>query len=186
MSFIKKWKLPKNRFIEVTYGRLVCDVRECIAEKNRTILIVGEDRIKHPGNCGTPTAHLLTVKFLLSSVISTLGSKSMMIDINLLPEHTTGAIWINTDETKQFSRGLHKVIWSQWKGNKGWVGIHWNKKRNVWITASRTTSKTMTRIATIKTWIYTKKTHPGIMETQMAQIFFTLVVNNFGEKHQCK
>ena len=24
------------------------------------------------------------------------------------------------------------------------------------------------------------------METQMAQTFFTLVVNNFGEKHQCK
>ena len=35
-------------------------------------LIVGEDKIKYPRDCGTPMADLLTVKLFLNRVISTL------------------------------------------------------------------------------------------------------------------
>jgi hypothetical protein len=42
---------------------------------------MGGDRINYPGDCGTPTADILTVKLLLNSIISTLHAKFMTIDI---------------------------------------------------------------------------------------------------------
>jgi hypothetical protein len=42
---------------------------------------MGGDRINFPGNCGTPTADLLTVKLLLNSIVSTPHAKFMTIDI---------------------------------------------------------------------------------------------------------
>ena len=47
----------------------------------RTCLTVGGNLIVYPGDCGTPTVDLLTVKLLLNSVISTPDAKSMTIDI---------------------------------------------------------------------------------------------------------
>jgi hypothetical protein len=47
----------------------------------RTRLTVGGDRVNYPGDCGTPTVDLLTVKLLLNSVISTPNAKFMTIDI---------------------------------------------------------------------------------------------------------
>ena len=45
------------------------------------ISLSGGDRVNYPHDCGTPTADLLTVKFLLNSVISTPGDKFVTIDI---------------------------------------------------------------------------------------------------------
>ena len=42
---------------------------------------MGRDRISYPGDCGTPTADLLTVKLLLNSVVSTAGAEFMTLDI---------------------------------------------------------------------------------------------------------
>jgi hypothetical protein len=39
------------------------------------------DRVQYPGNTGTPTANLLTVKILINSIISTPGTKFMTMDI---------------------------------------------------------------------------------------------------------
>ena len=36
----------------------------------------------YPGDCGTPTTDLLTVKLLLNSVISTKGARFMILDIS--------------------------------------------------------------------------------------------------------
>ena len=41
MFFIDENKIPKDRRGDVTYGRIVCNVREGKAEKNRTRLAVG-------------------------------------------------------------------------------------------------------------------------------------------------
>ena len=42
---------------------------------------MGGDQINYPGDCGTPTADMLTVKLLLNSIISTQHAKFMTIDI---------------------------------------------------------------------------------------------------------
>ena len=44
-------------------------------------MVVGGNRIKYPGEVGTPTAEMLLVKILLNSVVSTRGAKFMSIDI---------------------------------------------------------------------------------------------------------
>eukprot|EP00804_Cyclotella_cryptica_P018668 CCRYP_007187-RC/>CCRYP_007187-RC protein AED:0.39 eAED:0.39 QI:0/0/0/1/0/0/2/0/276 len=49
--------------------------------RDRIRLTVGGNRINYPGDCGTPTADMITVKILLNSVISTLNAKFMTIDI---------------------------------------------------------------------------------------------------------
>ena len=83
MFFINENKIPNNRRRDVTYRQIVCDVRERKAEKNRTRLTVGGNRINYPGDAGTPTACLLTVKLLVNSVVSTAGAEFMTLHIKL-------------------------------------------------------------------------------------------------------
>jgi hypothetical protein len=44
-------------------------------------LVAGGNRVHYPGNAGTPTANLLTVKLLINSTISTPTKKYMTMDI---------------------------------------------------------------------------------------------------------
>ena len=50
-------------------------------DKYRTRVTMGGNIINFPGDCGTPTADLLTVKLLLNSIISTKNAKFMTLDI---------------------------------------------------------------------------------------------------------
>ncbi len=43
--------------------------------------MAGRDRVHYPGNAGTPTVNLITVKLLISSIILTTGAKFMTMDI---------------------------------------------------------------------------------------------------------
>ena len=79
----QKEEVTQNKFKEVTYKRVACEVREGKPNKNRTRLTVGGDRIKKPGNCGITTSDLLTVKLLLNNVISTLGEKLTTLDTKI-------------------------------------------------------------------------------------------------------
>ena len=79
--FINKHKIPKERQGDVTYGRIVCVYRDGKKDKYCTRTTIGGNLINYPGNCGTPTAVLLTVKLLLNSIISTPDAKFMSIDI---------------------------------------------------------------------------------------------------------
>jgi hypothetical protein len=80
--FIRKEQVPPTRAKDVTYGLITCLVQPKKLEKpNRTRLVAGGDRVHYPGNAGTSTANLLTVKILINSIISTAGAKFMTIDI---------------------------------------------------------------------------------------------------------
>jgi hypothetical protein len=80
IRFIQRSNIPKGR--KVTYGSFVVDIKEHKEEKERTRLTVGGDKIEYPGDKSTRTAGLTTVKILINSVISTLGAKFLVIDIN--------------------------------------------------------------------------------------------------------
>ena len=69
--FINKHEIPKERQGDVTYGRIVCVYRNGKKDKYLTRITMGSNLIHYPGNCGTPTADLLTVKLLFNSIIST-------------------------------------------------------------------------------------------------------------------
>jgi hypothetical protein len=79
--FINKQEIPNERKGDVTYGRIVCVYRDGKKDKYRTRITMGGNLINYPGDCGTPTANLLTVKLLLKSIISTPNAKFMSIDI---------------------------------------------------------------------------------------------------------
>ena len=68
--------------MSVTYTRIVCSVRPKKAEPNRVRITIGGNRINYPSNVSTPTADLLTVIFLINSVISTKGATFFALDIS--------------------------------------------------------------------------------------------------------
>ncbi len=83
--FIKKNQVMQNRAKDITYSLITCLIRpEKIEEPNRTRLIAGGDRVHYPGNAGTPTTNLLTVKLLTNSTISTANAKYTTMDIRLM------------------------------------------------------------------------------------------------------
>ena len=81
MFFIKKKYTPVDRWREVTYWRVVVDYRPEKSDPYLTTITVGGYRVNHPGDCGTPTMELTTVKILLNIVVSTPYAKFMTIDI---------------------------------------------------------------------------------------------------------
>ncbi len=73
--FIKQEEIPQDHTKDVTYARICCNIRpEKVNEPNRCRITVGGDRINYPYEVATSTADLLTVKLLLSSVISKEGA----------------------------------------------------------------------------------------------------------------
>jgi hypothetical protein len=79
--FINKTQIPEDRKRDETYARIVCVFRDGKKDKYRTRITMGGNLVNYPGDCGTPTADLLTVKLLLNSIISTSNAKFMTIDI---------------------------------------------------------------------------------------------------------
>ncbi len=79
--FVQRNDIPEDRQRDVTYGRICCNYREQKKDAYRTRITMGGNLINYPGDCGTPTADLLTVKLLFNSVISTPQAKFMCIDI---------------------------------------------------------------------------------------------------------
>jgi hypothetical protein len=81
IKFLVKTEIPRDRWRDITYARICCNERTEKMDPDRTRITMGGDRINYPGDCGTPTADLLTVKLLLNSIISTQHAKFMTIDI---------------------------------------------------------------------------------------------------------
>ena len=82
LNFIFKHEIPSDRFKDVTYDRIVCNYRPEKKDPNRCRIIVGGNMVNYPGDCGTPTVYLLTVKLLLNRIISTEGARFMILDIS--------------------------------------------------------------------------------------------------------
>ena len=81
MFLIEKKDIPVYRWRVVTYGRVVVDYRPEKSDPYYTRLTMGGYRVNYPGDCGTPTVVLTTVKLLLNSIVSTLNPTFMTTDI---------------------------------------------------------------------------------------------------------
>jgi hypothetical protein len=80
IRFLCRSNITKGR--KVTYGLFVVDIKDHKEEKERTRLTVGGDQIEYPGDKSTRTEGLTTAKILINIVISTLGAKFLVIDID--------------------------------------------------------------------------------------------------------
>ena len=81
ICFINKADVSTTRWRDVTYGRVEINYRPEKSDPYQTRLTVGGDIVNYPGDCGTPTFDLITVKLLLNNVISAPNAKIMTIDI---------------------------------------------------------------------------------------------------------
>jgi hypothetical protein len=67
---IKNSEVPANRMKDVTYSRIICNIRPAKAsEPNQCRITVGGDRVNYPFEVAMPTADLLTDKLLLNIII---------------------------------------------------------------------------------------------------------------------
>ncbi len=79
--FVTKQQIPGYRHRDITYGRIVCAYRSEKKDPHRTRITMGGNLLNYPGDCCTPTADLLTIKFMFNSIILTTNAKFMTIDI---------------------------------------------------------------------------------------------------------
>jgi hypothetical protein len=80
IRFIRRPNIPTGG--KVTYGSFVVDMKDHKEENERTRLTVEGDKIEYPGYTSTQTAGLTTAKIFINSIISTLGAKFLVTDIN--------------------------------------------------------------------------------------------------------
>jgi hypothetical protein len=79
--FIARDEIPFARLKNVTYGRVCVNYCPKKDDPNRMGLSVGGNRVNFPGDCGTPTVDMVTVKIHLNSVISTKCTCYCTIDL---------------------------------------------------------------------------------------------------------
>ena len=79
--FIHKDQIPKHHMSNTTYRQISCNYQKGKAEPKHVRLAIGGNRINYPGDHGTPTADLLTIKIMLNSIISTTGANFMTMGV---------------------------------------------------------------------------------------------------------
>jgi hypothetical protein len=79
--FTKHNDIPIDRQKDTTYGRVCLNYCPEKDDPNCTRLTVGGNLLNVPGDCGTPTVDMVTVKLHLNSVISTKGARYCTIDL---------------------------------------------------------------------------------------------------------
>ena len=133
--FGKKSALPRGK--KVTYGRLVCDIKEHKSETHQTRLTVGGNLIYFPGLLITPIETVTTAKFLFNSVISTPGAKCLVADVkNFYLNNDLPNPVYETSPSYYPPRNYRRILPPRPSGQRR-VGVPQYCKRNVRIKASR-------------------------------------------------
>ena len=73
--------IPSDRRSDITYTKVVCEVRPQKSDPYRTRITIGGNRIAYPGDAGTRTGSLETFKLLINSTLSTPGAAFACFDI---------------------------------------------------------------------------------------------------------
>ena len=80
-KFICDAKIPVDRWREITYTNVVCEVRPHKADPHRTRITINGNRICYPGDVGTPTGSLELIKLIINSVVSRRDAWFIIFDI---------------------------------------------------------------------------------------------------------
>jgi hypothetical protein len=74
-------EIPFAQLKDITYGCICINYCPEKDDPNHMRLANDGDRVNFPGDCGTPTVDMVTVKLHLNSVISTKGARYCTIDL---------------------------------------------------------------------------------------------------------
>jgi hypothetical protein len=182
--FIHKHEVPPDRRKDVTYDRICCNVRPEKDDPNRVRLTVGGNRINYPGDCGTPTADLLTVKLLFNSIVSTKDAKFMSIDIS--------NFYLNTPMERyeylkmKYDNFPPDVIAHYKLHDKvtpdGYIYVE-ARKGVYGLPQAGILAQKLLEERLAKKGYHQSKTTPGFWTHEWRPICFTLVVDDFGVKY---
>jgi hypothetical protein len=79
--FIGRDDVPINQHKDITYRRVCVNYCPEKVDPNHSCLTVGGNSITYPGDCGTPTVDMVTVKIQLNSIVSTKDACYCTIDL---------------------------------------------------------------------------------------------------------
>eukprot|EP00804_Cyclotella_cryptica_P019412 CCRYP_006613-RA/>CCRYP_006613-RA protein AED:0.27 eAED:0.27 QI:0/-1/0/1/-1/1/1/0/573 len=182
--FIAHNEIPPHRRKDVTYGRIVANYQPEKEDPYRIRLTVGGNRITYDGDCGTPTANMLTTKVLLNSVISTKGARFMTIDIKdfylntpiVRPEYMRLKLSIIPDHIIELYK-LDKLATTD-----GYVYVLIQKGMYGLPQAGIIAQQLLKKRLAIKGYRQSSIT-PGFWKHDWRPISFTLCVDDFGVKY---
>jgi hypothetical protein len=182
--FVKKDKIPDDRKGNGTYARIVCVYCNGKKDKYRTRITMGGNLVNYPGDCGTPTANLLTVKLLLNIIISTPNAKFMTLDCKdfylMTPMKRYEYFCMKLD---LFPRDIiNKYDLTSKVDHKG--NVHCKVRRGMYGLPQAGIIVQELLEEQLKKAGYTQsKLTPGYWKHEWHPISFTLVVDNFGVKY---
>jgi hypothetical protein len=178
--FIRQAQVPKHK--RATYGRISCNIQPQKKEIYRTRLMVSGNLINYLSNKSTPTADLLTAKLLINSMISTLGTVFLGIDL---------AIYLNTPMPQPEYMRLRlniipKAIIVKYNlrgmvDEEGWVYVKIRKGMYDLLQAGILANQLLEKRLSEKGYYQCQHT-PGLWRHVWRSIIFCLVVDDFGIK----
>ena len=168
----------------MTYGRLVCEIKEHKSETHQTQLTVNGNLLDFPGMLSTPTATVTTVKSPFNSVISTPGAKCLIADVkhfylnNDLPDPEYMKLHLHIIPQEIIDKyALHDLV-----DKDGWVYLKIVKimycLKQAGIIANMELTKHLDKFG-----YYLVQHTPGLWRHKTRATIFTLVVNNFAIKY---
>ncbi len=140
--------------------------------------------VNYPGDCGTPTANLLTVKLLLNSIISTLNAKFMTLNLKdfylMTPMKRYEYFCMKLDHF--FQDIIDKYDLTSKVDHNG--NVHCEVQRGMYRLPQAGIIVQELLEEQLKKAGYTQsKLTPGYWKHKWLPISFTLVVDNFGVKY---
>ncbi len=105
--FIDKKEIPQNRQLDIMYGYICCNYCEQKKDAYKTRITMGGNLNNYPGDCGTPTVDLLTVK---QHHLQTVHKIHVHQHQRFLSIHTNVAIPVFLDEIGTFAKQHHRGV----------------------------------------------------------------------------
>jgi len=177
---IRYHDIPLDRRNDITYTRVVCEVRPQKADPNRTRITIGGNRICYPGDTGTKTGSIETVKLLLNSTISTPDARFACFDISNFylgtpldrPEYVRIKI---ADIPQEF---IDEYNLTEFEHN-GWVYFEINNGVYGLKQAGKLANDLLTERLAAHGY-YQCATTPGLWRHKWRPVTFVLIVDDFG------
>jgi hypothetical protein len=175
--------IPPERRGDVTYTRVVCEVRPQKEDPNRTRITIGGNRICYPGDTGTKTGSLELVKLQLNSVLSTDDARFACYDLKNFylgtpmdrPEYVRIRL---SDIPHEFIEEYDLTKYA----NNGWIYFEITKGVYGLKQAGKLANDLLTERLEPQGY-YQCPTTPGLWRHKWRPISFVLIVDDFGLKY---
>ena len=158
---VKRNDIPIDRQRDTTYGRICAYYHPEKDDPNRMRLRVGGNLLNVPGDCGTPTVDMVTVKLHLNSVILTKGAHYCTIDLKDFYLNTPMARLEYMGIRIKDLPGVRHLIQPRRQSRCQWICLHQNTEGHVWPPPGGDTCTGTPQNTPQQTWLLPEPPHTG-------------------------